>query len=88
MNLRTRLARLEVAVTAQCPCRPTNVLFLDLAGHILWDGTKAMHEWAGKHVSVWPPEWLAQPWAITTVVNIDPLVVLGDRPPSVEERSL
>jgi hypothetical protein len=85
-SLYKRLAVLE-GLLGTCPRRPSDVLFLDHDGFIQWDGSAAMKEWAGKHVSAWPAEWFEQPWCITTVKGLDPPVVLGDRSPPSEDRT-
>ena len=62
------------------PRRPTNVLFLDSNGPILWDGSDRMRGWAGQPSSAWPPEWLEQPRRITRLIGVDPLALLGINP--------
>jgi hypothetical protein len=61
-----RLAVLE-GFLGRCPRRPKNVLFVDNDGYIQGDGSAAIKEWAGKHVSAWPADWFEQSWCITTV---------------------
>jgi prepilin-type processing-associated H-X9-DG protein len=77
-RIHKRLARLENAVGANRePSRPANVLFLDGQDRILFDGNEAMRSWAGRHRSEWPAAWWDQPWPITLVGGVDPLVVFG-----------
>jgi hypothetical protein len=75
MNLRTRILKLE-AIAGPANRRPTDILFIDLNGKILWDGTTEMVEWAGRSRSEWPSEWLREPWALKTIIGVDPLLVL------------
>lgn len=78
---RKRLARLETWLARQPGNgRPCHLLFLDLCGRILWDGSGSMREWSGRPVDDWPQEWLDNPWPIKLVKGIDPLVVLARDP--------
>jgi hypothetical protein len=78
-RLRRRLSRLADAAGGADPPRPADVLFLDDHERILFDGNEAMRPWAGRHRSDWPQPWWDQPWPITLIGGIDPLVVFGLR---------
>jgi hypothetical protein len=76
MTLKKRIAKLE-ELAGPAWRRPCDIVCLDLDGRILWDGTEAMREWAGRPLSDWPREWLVEPWHLKTLIGVDPLLVLG-----------
>jgi hypothetical protein len=75
-SLKHRVGKLQ-ALFGPADRRPSDVLCLDLDGKILWDGSEAMREWAGRPLTDWPREWWELPWSIKLLQGIDPLPVLG-----------
>lgn len=77
MTLRSRLVNLESRLGGNEVRGPADLVSLDAAGRIPWDGNEALRPWVGLQLGELPARWLEIPWPIQVVRDIDPRIVLG-----------